>query len=103
MKLPTIPPIDHEAAKAAANRQAILTKPLGALGYLEELSTKLAGITANPRPKFTKKGVIVMAADHGITRSGVSAYPSEVTLNGFNILNGGAAVSVARQRQSNRR
>lgn len=101
MKLPTIPPIDHEAAKAAANRQTILTKPLGALGYLEELSTKLAGITANPRPKFTKKGVIVMAADHGITRSGVSAYPSEVTPQMvFNILNGGAAINVL-SRQAN--
>ncbi len=55
MKLPTIPPIDHEAAKAAANRQAILTKPLGALGYLEELSTKLAGITANPPSEIHQK------------------------------------------------
>ena len=37
-----------EAAKAAADRQSMLTKPLGALGYLEELSIKLAGMTGNP-------------------------------------------------------
>lgn len=103
MQLPTIPSINPEAAKAAADRQSMLTKPLGALGYLEELSIKLAGMTGNPRPRFTRKGVIVMAADHGITMSGVSAYPAEVTTQMvFNILNGGAAINVL-SRQANAR
>lgn len=101
MRLPDIPSIDSTAASAAALRQTTLTKPLGSLGFLEELSVKLAGITANPKPTFSKKGVIVMAADHGIAIDGVSAYPPEVTTQMvYNFLNGGAAINVL-TRQAN--
>ncbi|OGO29572.1 MAG: nicotinate-nucleotide--dimethylbenzimidazole phosphoribosyltransferase [Chloroflexi bacterium RBG_16_54_18] len=99
MKLPTIPPIDQSAAQAARQRQLSLTKPPGSLGRLEELAVQLAGMTGNPRPKFERKTVIIMAGDYGVCEEGVSAYPAEVTQQMvYNFLHGGAAINVlARQ------
>ncbi len=86
---------DSAAATAAQARQDRLTKPQGALGRLETLSIQIAGITGQPRPRLVNPAVIVMAADHGVTRRGVSAYPAEVTPQMvLNFLNGGAAINV---------
>lgn len=97
--LPVIPPIDIIAQQAARSRQKQLTKPEGSLGKLEALSIQLAGCLANPRPDVSRKMVIVLAADHGITAEGVSAYPAEVTPQMvLNFLHNGAAINVlARQ------
>jgi len=98
-----IQPLDELAMSAARERQNILTKPQGSLGRLEELSIQLAGITANPLPLVERKSIIVMAADHGVTRDGVSAYPAEVTPQMVsNFLRGGAAINVL-ARQANAR
>jgi len=96
---PIIPSIDVSSSTQARERQGTLTKPAGSLGLLEDLSIQLAGMTGKARPRFHRKGVIVMAADHGIVKEGVSAYPSEVTAQMvLNFLNNGAAVNVlARQ------
>jgi nicotinate-nucleotide--dimethylbenzimidazole phosphoribosyltransferase len=92
-------PLDETAARLAAERQAQLTKPPGSLGRLEGLAVQIAGITGQVRPRLPRKAVIVMAADHGVTAEGVSAYPSEVTAQMVgNFLAGGAAINVlARQ------
>ena len=94
-----IPPLDEASMAAARARQDSLTKPQGSLGRLEALSVQLAGITGRPRPRVSRKAVIVMAGDHGVARNGVSAYPSEVTRQMvLNFLRGGAAINVlARQ------
>jgi nicotinate-nucleotide--dimethylbenzimidazole phosphoribosyltransferase len=94
-----IQPLDALAMQMAQARQDTLTKPRGSLGRLEELSIQLAGMTANPLPTVERKVVIVMAADHGVTCEGVSAYPAEVTPQMvLNFLRGGAAINVlARQ------
>jgi nicotinate-nucleotide--dimethylbenzimidazole phosphoribosyltransferase len=99
LHIPEIPPLDEEAAQAARERQASLTKPLGSLGRLEEISIQLAAITGKARPTVERKAVIVMAGDHGVTAEGVSAYPAEVTPQMvLNFLHGGAAINVlARQ------
>ncbi len=99
MNLRTIPAFDESAAEAARQRQNRLTKPTGALGRLEALSIQLAGITGCPRPRFQRKAVILMAADHGVASEGVSAYPPEVTAQmALNFQRGGAAINVlARQ------
>jgi len=90
-----IPPFDQQAAEAARARQAQLTKPAGSLGRLEELAVQLAGITGKVTPEILHKSIIIMAADHGVTAEGVSAYPSEVTAQMvLNFLRGGAAISV---------
>lgn len=87
--------LDEQAAAAARMRQDNLTKPQGALGILEDISVRIAGITGNPRPLPGRKMVLVMAADHGVTQEGVSLYPSEVTPQMvLNFLAGGAAINV---------
>ncbi|MBI5034093.1 MAG: nicotinate-nucleotide--dimethylbenzimidazole phosphoribosyltransferase [Chloroflexi bacterium] len=90
-----ITPLDETTMQAARARQDQLTKPQGALGRLEALSIQIAGITGNVRPRLKQPVVITMAADHGIARQGVSAYPSEVTPQMvLNFLHGGAAINV---------
>lgn len=90
-----IAPLDKAALESARLRQDTLTKPLGSLGRLEELSIHIAGIKAQPLPKIEKKAVIVMAADHGVVAEGVSPYPQEVTTQMVqNFLHGGAGINV---------
>jgi nicotinate-nucleotide--dimethylbenzimidazole phosphoribosyltransferase len=90
-----IPSLDEGAMQSARVRQDMLTKPRGSLGRLEELSIQLAGMKANSFPSVERKAVIVMAADHGVTAEGVSAYPAEVTRQMvLNFLRGGAAINV---------
>jgi nicotinate-nucleotide--dimethylbenzimidazole phosphoribosyltransferase len=90
-----IGPLDEAAMRAAEARQASLTKPMNALGRLEALSIQLAGITGSATPVFPDQVVIVMAADHGVTAEGVSAYPAEVTPGMVaNFAAGGAAINV---------
>jgi nicotinate-nucleotide--dimethylbenzimidazole phosphoribosyltransferase len=95
----SIEALDSKAMQAARERQEQLTKPAGSLGRLEELAIQLAGISGQARPQIKQKAVIVMAADHGVTAEGVSAYPAEVTPQMvYNFLYGGAAINaLARQ------
>ena len=92
---------DPAARAAAVERQAVLTKPTGALGRLEDLSLWLCSVqgVCPPRP-LEHVRVVVFAGDHGVARTAAtSAYPPEVTAQMvLNFLAGGAAVNVlARQ------
>jgi nicotinate-nucleotide--dimethylbenzimidazole phosphoribosyltransferase len=91
---PVVPP-DTAAAAAARARQDTLTKPPGALGRLEDLSVWVASCQGNCPPKqFERARIVVFAGDHGVARSGVSAYPPEVTSQMVaNIAAGGAAIN----------
>jgi nicotinate-nucleotide--dimethylbenzimidazole phosphoribosyltransferase len=77
----------------------MLTKPAGALGHLEDLSIRLAGMTGRIDWLPQRRAVVVCAGDHGVVAQGVSAFPQDVTRQMvLNFLNGGAAVNVlARQ------
>ncbi|OBJ47714.1 nicotinate-nucleotide--dimethylbenzimidazole phosphoribosyltransferase [Mycobacterium sp. 1423905.2] len=90
-----ISPPDLAAEAAARARQDTLTKPRGALGRLEELSVWAAACQGQcPPQQFQRARVVVFAGDHGVVRSGVSAYPPEVTAQMVaNIDSGGAAIS----------
>lgn len=85
------------AADAAAVQAHLddLTKPRGSLGRLEALALELACIYGDPPPPLDRATVVVMAADHGVARRGVSAYPPEVTAQMCrNFAAGGAAINV---------
>ena len=87
--------LDAAAMRAAAERQATLTKPPGSLGRLEQISVQIAGILGSERPAIRGKTVIVAAGDHGVVAQGVTSYPQEVTGQMvLNFLSGGAAVNV---------
>lgn len=88
--------LDADAMRAAQERQAILTKPAGSLGVLEETSVRLAGMTGLcPPPIPQQVAVAVFAADHGVVASGVTPWPQSVTTSMVeNFRAGGAAVNV---------
>ncbi len=89
-------PEPSEAHVAAAEqRQARLTKPAGALGALETVAIRLAGLQATDKPQAARAAIVLFAGDHGVTAQGVSAYPSAVTVEMLkNFAAGGAAISV---------
>lgn len=84
-----------EARAEAEARQLRLTKPAGALGKLEQLGNWVAACQGQCPPRqFEGARVVVFAGDHGIAAKGVSAYPSEVTVQMVaNFVEGGAAVN----------
>lgn len=92
--LQTMPGPDEAAIAAVRKRDAVLTKPPGALGRLEEIAAWLAAWTGKSAPAVTRPLVAVFAGNHGVTRHGVSPYPAEVTQQMVaNFAAGGAAIN----------
>ncbi len=76
------------------------TKPLGALGQLEQVAHQLALIQSQGKSKavehisIKQPTVLVFAGDHGIADEGISIAPSAVTQQMvLNFLAGGAAIN----------
>jgi nicotinate-nucleotide--dimethylbenzimidazole phosphoribosyltransferase len=73
-------PLDASAARAARERWGTRAKPPGSLGRLEDLGVHLAAIAGRcPPPVPARPAVAVFAADHGVARDGVTAWPQDVT------------------------
>ena len=90
-----IKPVDDTIRPAAQAKIDFKTKPLGALGRIEELAVQLSCIQNDLMPAVPGKNLIVFAGDHGVVEEGVSAFPSKVTVEMVNnFLDGGAAINV---------
>jgi nicotinate-nucleotide--dimethylbenzimidazole phosphoribosyltransferase len=90
----TLPGPDDAAVAAVRKRDAMLTKPPGSLGRMEEIVEWLAAWSGRPQPQVTRPLVAVFAGNHGVTAKGVSPYPSSVTMQMVeNFAAGGAAIN----------
>src|SRR5690349_15350734 len=90
-----LPGPDLESGTAATARQAVLTKPRGSLGRLEDLAVWLATWQRRHPPQLRRARVSVFAGNHGVAAAqAVSAYPVAVTAQMVqNFIDGGAAVN----------
>lgn len=73
--------LNNTAMETARARQEILAKPTGALGDLEEISIRLAGITGSVKNDMTKQAIAIFSADNGVVDEGVASAPQSVTLS----------------------
>lgn len=91
----TISPVSPEVRLRAQTKVDHKTKPLGALGRIEQLAVRLCAIQDSLDPRVTDKRLFVFAGDHGVVEEGVSAFPAQVTVQMVeNFLSGGAAINV---------
>jgi nicotinate-nucleotide--dimethylbenzimidazole phosphoribosyltransferase len=79
----------------AQQKVDLKTKPLGALGRIEDLAVRVSIIRNDLNPTVDCRRMFVFAGDHGVVEEGVSAFPAKVTVQMVeNFLDGGAAINV---------
>lgn len=93
-----VTPINAHTLEQAAARQAQLLKPPGALGVLESIAVRLAGMQGTPLPRVDRVRICIFAADHGVVAENVSAFPQAITGQMlYHFTQGGAAIHVLAQ------
>ena len=89
-----MPPANEEVRALVKERNAVLTKPAGSLGKLEDLAEWAAVWQGKEIPQINRPLVAVFACQHGIASRGVSAFPPVLNqLMVENFSNGGAAIN----------
>lgn len=74
-----IKPLDVDACRRAHDHWNSIAKPIGGLGQLEALIEQIAGIVQSADVRIDKRAVVVMCADNGVVREGVSQSQPDVT------------------------
>ena len=75
-----IQPTDANAREEAWKNWDSLCKPLRGLGWLEEVVVQIAGIYGDAHPHPDKRAVVIMGADNGVVKEGVTQTDSSVTM-----------------------
>ncbi len=70
---------DKAAETAAKLRWNSIAKPLGGLGVLEDMISKIAGMCGTPDFSLDSRTAVIMCADNGVVSEGVSQSDSSVT------------------------
>lgn len=71
----------NESLREAARQHLDeLIMPPWSMGRVMDLALDLVGITGNLKPRFDRRAVVLMAADHGVAEEGVSNFPQKATL-----------------------
>lgn len=79
--LKNINDLDEKSIDECSKRWDSIAKPLKSLGLLEEALIKIAGITKSSRVSLDKKALLIMCADNGVVKEGVTQTGQEVTAN----------------------
>lgn len=74
-----IAPPDMEAYLTAKSRWDSVAKPLGGLGELEEMVQKIAAVQRTADVDLSRRCVVIICADNGVTAEGVTQSDSSVT------------------------
>lgn len=89
-----IKPLSGNFRDRAQHKVDRKTKPLGALGRIEQLAVRLSAMQKSLNPTVDCRRMFVFAGDHGVVEEGVSAFPAKVTVQMVeNFLAGGAAIN----------
>ena len=75
-----IEPVDQAVMEETWKCWDSLCKPLRGLGWLEEVLVQLAGIYRTSRVHPDKRAVVIMGADNGVVKEGVTQTDSSVTI-----------------------
>ena len=77
--LSSVGPAQEQARQETRRRWNSCAKPIGGLGLLETALEDIAALTGNPMVDITRRTVMVLCADNGVTAQGVSQSPSSMT------------------------
>ncbi|WP_439272429.1 nicotinate-nucleotide--dimethylbenzimidazole phosphoribosyltransferase [Pseudochrobactrum sp. HB0163] len=89
-----LPEASEFAGAAVREREALLSKPLGSLGRLEEIAEWLAAWSGKAKPQIMRPLVAIFAGNHGVLAQGVSTQPQALTMEMVNnFAAGGAAIN----------
>lgn len=70
---------DKYAEQDSKSRWNSIAKPIGGLGLLEDMISKIAGIRGTSQVSLEHRDVVIMCADNGVVCEGVSQSDSSVT------------------------
>ena len=71
--------LDKSAAEAARRRWASIAKPLHGLGEFEDIIIQLAAVSGTAEVDIKKRTLVVVCADNGVVKEGVTQTGQNVT------------------------